>query len=86
MLQAWQLKESVEQESKSDQKLLVTIRKGIETLNLNINVSDHRNESLREQWSKATHRLDLIFMIIFLIGNVAITAAVMGIGSSKLSN
>uniref|UniRef100_A0A914XH03 Uncharacterized protein n=1 Tax=Plectus sambesii TaxID=2011161 RepID=A0A914XH03_9BILA len=84
--QAWKLKDNMERESRSDPKLLVTIRKGTETLNLNINISDMRNESLRDQWSKVTHRLDLFLMIIFLIANVIICVIVMAIGNSKLND
>uniref|UniRef100_A0A914WRR9 Uncharacterized protein n=1 Tax=Plectus sambesii TaxID=2011161 RepID=A0A914WRR9_9BILA len=79
-------KEGSPRRSPADPKLLVTIKKGVETLNLNINIDDLRDESLRYRWSKATHRLDLIMMIVFLVINCIIVLVVLLVGNAKLNN
>jgi hypothetical protein len=89
ILQAIQSKENSERvDKKTDPKLLVTLKKGVETLylNININISEMHRESLREQWAHVAARLDMILMVIFLILNAIILVAVIGIGNSMLND
>jgi hypothetical protein len=42
-------------------------------------------EMLREHWSKVTHRLDFMFLILFSITNIFVMFGTMIIGNSKLN-